>query len=147
MAKARPKESVEADMTPMIDMTFQLIAFFMVLVNFSEADQNQAINLPASELAKTPDFPPEGPITLQVEKNGNVIFHSNTATAPDLKDLQGMLRNEKNAQLMMNKNPKAATVIIRGDKNAKTGRVQMVVGIAQQEGFEKFVLRAKEVAN
>jgi len=28
----------EGDMTPMIDMTFQLIAFFMVLLNFSEAD-------------------------------------------------------------------------------------------------------------
>jgi len=27
----------EPDMTPMIDMTFQLIAFFMVLINFSQS--------------------------------------------------------------------------------------------------------------
>ena len=27
-------------MTPMIDMTFQLIAFFMFVVNFSEAEQD-----------------------------------------------------------------------------------------------------------
>ena len=42
-------------MTPMIDMTFQLIAFFMVLVNFADADQNARIRLPSSELAKPAD--------------------------------------------------------------------------------------------
>ena len=33
-------------MTPMIDVTFQLIAFFMFVLNFSEVDQDQRINLP-----------------------------------------------------------------------------------------------------
>ena len=37
-------------MTPMIDVTFQLIAFFMFVLNFSEVDQDQRINLPLSEL-------------------------------------------------------------------------------------------------
>ncbi len=146
MAKQRPQETVAADMTPMIDMTFQLIAFFMVLVNFSEADQNQAISLPSSELAKAPDLPPESPITLQVMENGDVIFAANIARDSDLKDLKSMLQNEKNAQLSVGKNPKKSNVIIRGDRKAKTGRVQQVVGVAQQEGFENFVLRAKEVA-
>ena len=39
------------DMTPMIDVTFQLIAFFMFVLNFSEVDQDQRVNLPSSELA------------------------------------------------------------------------------------------------
>ena len=43
------------DMTPMIDVTFQLIAFFMFVLNFSEVDQDQRINLPSSELARPPD--------------------------------------------------------------------------------------------
>lgn len=146
MAKPRPQETAEADMTPMIDMTFQLIAFFMVLINFTEADQNQAINLPSSELAKTPDFPPEGPITLQVEKNGNVLYGVQTARDPRLKDLESMLKQEFNVRKSMNKQPKASTVIIRGDKNAKTGRIQEVVGVAQNVGYEKFILRAKEVS-
>ena len=146
MAKPRPQETAEADMTPMIDMTFQLIAFFMVLINFTEADQNQAINLPSSELAKTPDFPPEGPVTLQVEKNGNVIFGIQTAKDFELKELEGMLKVEKNQRLLMGKDPKMSTIIIRGDKDAKTGRIQQVVGVAQNVGFEKFILRAKEVA-
>lgn len=146
MAKPRPQETAEADMTPMIDMTFQLIAFFMVLINFTEADQNQAINLPSSELAKTPDFPPEGPVTLQVEKNGNVIYGIQTAKDFELKDLESMLKKEFTQRKLIGKDPKMSTIIIRGDKNAKTGRIQQVVGVAQNVGYEKFILRAKEVA-
>ena len=146
MAKPRPQETADADMTPMIDMTFQLIAFFMVLINFTEADQNQAINLPSSELAKTPDFPPEGPVTLQVERNGNVIFGVQTARDFELKDLESMLKTEFTLRKQMGKEPKASTIIIRGDKNAMTGRIQQVVGVAQDVGYEKFILRAKEVA-
>ena len=46
----------------MIDMTFQLIAFFMVLINFTEADQNERIKLPTSEIVKPPDGPLDEPI-------------------------------------------------------------------------------------
>ena len=46
---------VEPDMTPMIDMTFQLIAFFMFTINFSDTEQDQRVTLPASELAKPPE--------------------------------------------------------------------------------------------
>ena len=31
----------EGDLTPMIDMTFQLIAFFMVLINFTDTEQDE----------------------------------------------------------------------------------------------------------
>ena len=41
--------STEIDMTPMIDMTFQLITFFMVVKNFSEAEQDDRIQLPLAE--------------------------------------------------------------------------------------------------
>ena len=43
---------VENDMTPMIDVTFQLITFFMFVLNFSEAEQDERIQLPSSQLAK-----------------------------------------------------------------------------------------------
>ncbi|MCA9248676.1 MAG: biopolymer transporter ExbD, partial [Planctomycetales bacterium] len=65
---------LEGDLTPMIDMTFQLIAFFMVLVNFSDAEQDQRIKLPSSELAKPPDAPFEEPRYLQLTKDDTVLF-------------------------------------------------------------------------
>ena len=49
-------EILEADLTPMIDMTFNLIAFFMFTINFADAERIEQIMLPKSSLAK----PPEG---------------------------------------------------------------------------------------
>lgn len=53
----------DIDMTPMIDMTFQLIAFFMFVVNFSEAEQDDRIQLPSSQLAKPAEAPFDVPET------------------------------------------------------------------------------------
>ena len=39
--KSLQQTVMEFDMTPMIDMTFQLIAFFMVLINFDASDQDE----------------------------------------------------------------------------------------------------------
>jgi len=49
MAKSLGTALVEMDMTPMIDVTFQLIIFFMLAISFAEADHDHRINLPLSE--------------------------------------------------------------------------------------------------
>jgi biopolymer transport protein ExbD len=132
----------KGDMTPMIDMTFQLIAFFMVVVNFTEAEQNELIHLPSSELAKPPDEPLPSPITLQLTSDGMVIMH---ADEYPLARLRGALLREKQ---VIDANPKRssreATIIIRADREAKTGKVQELIKVCQDTGFEKFALRAKE---
>jgi len=51
--------TTDIDMTPMIDMTFQLITFFMFVMNFSEAEQDERIQLPSSQLAKPVEYVPE----------------------------------------------------------------------------------------
>lgn len=136
----------KADMTPMIDMTFQLIAFFMVLINFSEADQNERIKLPLSELAKPPEAPLETPITLHLTDEGTVIFGTKEV---DLAQLRGELLLEKQVlQARSAESAKSATIVIRADRAAKTGEVQEVIKICQEKGleFQKFVLRAKHEA-
>ncbi len=130
----------EADMTPMIDMVFQLIAFFMVLVNFSEVDQHQAITLPQSVLAKPPEEPPESPITLQLTRGGRVYL---AGQAMGIPELASYMRIEANALKAHGKSPGSTPVIIRGDSRAKTGQVQELITVCQDEGFEKFALRAK----
>jgi biopolymer transport protein ExbD len=69
-------------MTPMIDMTFQLITFFMFVMNFSEAEQDDRIQLPLSQLAKPVDGPVEKPITLQLTSKGSVIYAGELISAP-----------------------------------------------------------------
>jgi biopolymer transport protein ExbD len=133
--------SAEADMTPMIDMTFQLIAFFMVLINFSDAETNERIKLPASQLAKPPDAPLETPITLQVTKEGTVLYSAQELAVSALK---APLLLEKNLLERQKKSATDATIIIRADGETKTGVVQEVIKVSQEAGFEKFVMRAMQ---
>ncbi len=132
----------EGDMTPMIDMVFQLIAFFMVLVNFTEADQNQRIHLPSSELAKPPDAPLDSPITIHVTEDGTAIMGPNEVP---IQGLTRLLTIEH--QVLVRKGDgraKEATIIIRGDGITQFGLIQEVIQVCQDVGFEKFALRAKQ---
>jgi biopolymer transport protein ExbD len=142
--RLKPKEgmpSAEADMTPMIDMTFQLIAFFMVLINFSDAETNERIRLPSSQLAKPPDGPLETPITLQVTQEGTVLY---AAQELGVSALKAPLLLEKNLLERQKKSASDATIIIRADAETKTGVVQDVIKVSQEAGFEKFVMRAMQ---
>ncbi len=131
----------EGDMTPMIDMTFQLIAFFMVLINFSQGEQNERIKLPDSELAKPPEAPLEYPITLHLTKEGTVILGGDEIS---IEGLSVYLSREANVLEIQGKPLSDATLIIRGHREAQTGRVQELIRKCQENRFEKFALRAKE---
>jgi len=131
----------EPDMTPMIDMVFQLIAFFMMLINFAEGDQNERIKLPASELAKPAVSPLDSPITLHVTQEDTVIIGGQEVSVEGLKPF---LDREASVLTMRGRSPSVATIIIRGDMDAKTATVQDVIRLCQLSKFEKFVLRAKE---
>jgi biopolymer transport protein ExbD len=131
----------EGDMTPMIDMTFQLIAFFMVLINFSQGEQNERIQLPDSELAKPPEAPLEYPITLHLTKEGTVIIGGEEVS---IEGLAPYLVREANVLEIQGKPLSDATLIIRGHREAQTGRVQELIRKCQENRFEKFALRAKE---
>ena len=45
-----------------------------MLINFSDAEQNERVKLPTSELAKPPDAPIDDPIFLHLTKQGSVFF-------------------------------------------------------------------------
>ncbi len=75
----------EGDMTSMIDMVFQLIAFFMVLINFSQDDQNAKITLPESELAKPTEAPSEFPIVIHLDRDARVYMGANEGTVDSIR--------------------------------------------------------------
>jgi biopolymer transport protein ExbD len=132
--------STDIDMTPMIDMTFQLITFFMFVMNFSEAEQDERIQLPLSQLAKPVEGVIETPITLQLTNSGSIIYAGELVA---VRDIGSYLEREKSVMLDAGKEPSAATVIVRADGRAKTGEVQDIIRICQEKGFERFALRAQ----
>ena len=138
-----PRGIVEGDLTPMIDMTFQLIAFFMLVINFSDIEQDQRVTLPASELARPPEAPYEHPLTIHLTKNDRFIYGGREVT--QLAQLRSALLQE--TQIILRHTTKKladVTVIIRADEDAKTGLVQQVIQACQELEFERFALRGKQ---
>ncbi|GAB5403982.1 MAG: biopolymer transporter ExbD [Aureliella sp.] len=137
--KSSPK--AEADLTPMIDMTFQLIAFFMVLINFSQSEQNDKVKLPSSELAKPVEAPIDYPIIVHLTSTGTVVIGGDEVTIETL----GSRMSPEIAMLKLDgKTVKDANIIIRGHETVPGGRVQDLVSKCQDLGFEQFALRVKE---
>lgn len=138
-----PQGIVEGDLTPMIDMAFLLIAFFMFVINFSEVEQDQRITLPASELARPPEAPYEQPLTIHLTDDDHFIYGGKELmTIGALRS--DLLQETQIIERLTTKKVSDVTVIIRADEDAKTGIVQRVIQIAQQLGFEKFALRGKQ---
>lgn len=135
--------AAECDWTPMIDMTFQLIAFFMFVLNFNDADQDERIRLPLTELAKPTEVAAERPLTLHLTREGTVIF---SGREMPLANLKGELRNEAEVLRRLEKTPASVTMIVRADADAETGQVQELIQACQEAKFEKFSLRAKQKA-
>ena len=73
--KKSKSEILEGDLTPMIDMTFQLIAFFMVLINFTQSETNDMVQLPDSALAKPPDAQLENLVIIHLAEDGTAIMN------------------------------------------------------------------------
>ncbi|EMI43005.1 ExbD/TolR family protein [Rhodopirellula sp. SWK7] len=139
--KRQKVDMAEGDMTPMIDMTFQLIAFFMVLINFAQTEANDHVVLPNSKLVKPPEAPLVFPIVLHVAADGRVYLGGDDYTAETLRiglDRElAVIRGE-------GKKPGDANVVIRGHKDCAAGEIQEVVRVCQDSQLVNFALRVKE---
>ena len=128
-------------MTPMIDVTFQLIAFFMFVLNFSEVDQDQRINLPLSELARPPEVAYDQPLTIQLTSEDTILFAGDELTTNALKSA---LLREARLIRFAEKELSDVTVVIRADRLAKTGKVQELIQLCQEAEFDTFALRGRQ---
>jgi biopolymer transport protein ExbD len=138
----KPKSKHESlDMTSMIDLSFLLISFFMVVINFSDVDQNERIMLPATELARPPESPPAEPLVIQVLQDGNAIF---AGDKHDKESLSRTLDREVMFFKQMNITTKDMTVILRADARCPTGLVRDIVELCQEKKFENFKFRARQ---
>jgi biopolymer transport protein ExbD len=126
----------------MIDMTFQLIAFFMILINFDASEQSEEIQLPVSILAKPPEAPADVAITVQMDEEGHPIMAGQPYATPE--DVRPLLDLERETLEQRGQSVDNATIIIRAHKDAKTGVVQNLIKVCQDAQFEKFTLRAQE---
>ncbi len=150
--KIKPSSSSQCqlDMTPMIDVTFQLIAFFMFVMNVDDVEQHQAIRLPASDLAKPPEKITRTIFTVHITKpdegGQSYVYFANRKFIIGGIDLKQAIEKERLILQFDRRQPTDPNVIVmvRGDALARSGEVQRVVETWQDGGFINYALRARQ---
>ncbi len=151
----KPTSNVpEVDMTPMIDIVFQLIAFFMVITNFEQAKADERVKLPRDPLVEPPKSKAEKELVVNIgflrDKDGNktdptpYVFDGNGDNytvdlyAPRLRSEAQFFQGEPDTEL------KDVLVSIRADADVPHGDVTRTVQYAQDAGFERFAFKATQ---
>jgi len=138
-------EKAEPNLTPLLDMVFQLITFFMLVINFKGASLDLSLKLPvlgsARPLERTGKLEPlllnidaEGRVTVQGKKIDVEQFI--TREARFLKNqLQILGTPIENGELPV-------PVIVRADRAAPFHLVNHILKICQDQGYRQFSLSA-----
>ncbi len=140
--KKRYENVFEGDWTPMIDMVFQLVAFLLLIINFSDSEKSAEIQLPLSSIVKPPESLPPYKIILNVEDSGMIKF--GTFPPVNLNAIRPILLREIGAASRLDVLTEKINVIIRADMNVKTGLVQELMDVCKKEGLESFSMRVLE---
>lgn len=137
------------NMTSLIDIVFLLISFFTLVINFSNAEQNERVLLPKSELAQPPDALPGEILTFQVTDNQEIVLGSITCHLDDTAGTGVSFSRQLMSELQVIRaitrtDPANVTAVIRADETVQTGFVQRLIAACQNQGMESFVLRARQ---
>ena len=99
------------NITPLIDIVFLLIIFFLVASHFVKSESHEPVDLPVTPGAKSDDEQQPRRVTITVKENGQMIVNGRTTPIAELSVLLTSLRAEERG---------AETEIrIRGDRRAK----------------------------
>ena len=125
MAHKRRSEGCEVDMTPMIDVVFQLIIFFIVTLKMDESRKEEI------ELAEAKDGPVienQDPKTtaIEVDEHGWISMHGAQLTK---------LRLRRILKTKYDRNRGPYPVLIRGDRRARHEDIRSVMDICTSVGI------------
>lgn len=98
------------ELTPMIDVVFLLIVFFLVATTFQQMERELEVSVPQSETAGAGENGPE-PIIVNVLEDGRVVVHGNAVTLDQLQTLVGRTiaeREDRRAKAVIRAHSKLA---------------------------------------
>lgn len=130
---ARIKRKASVDVSPMIDVIFQLVLFFLVSVSFS-AVSKISVNLPqsTSSAAAQPSA-----VEIVSRKDGTVML--NGADIP-IEDLPAALSKLDTGGLQKREVP----VVLCADRDVTAGRIAEIFDAVREGGFASVQLRTEQ---
>lgn len=138
------RSRLEVKMTPMIDVVFLLLVFFVWTASFDVVEHvlpSQLSPLVGTSPPESPDVPPpeadfDDVVVRLINQGGQVAWTINEAPMANLDDLKQQL--DQIARIKRD-----APVILHPDGNVALGDVIDVYDISRQVGFEKVQFAAE----
>ncbi len=120
----RNKHSPGIDLSPMLDVIFQLILFFLVSTTFASLP-GISVNLPSSSTSQSSDA---GGITITVEESGMIWFNDAESS---LEILGSQIAAFDTGAVSKDLYP----VMISADSNVVNGTIVNIFDVLRQNGF------------
>ena len=143
--------SAEPNLTPILDMVFQLITFFMLVINFKSAAMDLDLKLPVVGSARPVDNKGKDDLLiLNINSQGKLKVYGRLVA-----DVAAYIASEAQASLLVarqsNVNLKSgdelpSTVVIRADKDTPFAMLNTIIAACQKNGFRNFALKAMNKA-
>jgi biopolymer transport protein ExbD len=139
-------EGAEPNLTPMLDMVFQLVTFFMLVINFKAASLDLSLKLPVVGSARPVDTKGQEELLIL-----NIDLHGKLNVYGMPKEVGSYIAGEAQASLLEARrtNPTIkmgdelpTTVVVRADKTTPFKLLYNVIKICQDNGYRKFALKA-----
>ena len=122
------------ELTPMIDVVFLLMIFFLVASKLDEADRFIDVVLPKASAAKPLTSRPRE-FLVNIDRQGNYFVGARPVTIGDLQTLLKQAAVD---------NPKRQTVIVRADENVAHKFVVAAMNACVEAGIEDYQVQSAE---
>lgn len=137
----------EPNLTPILDMVFQLITFFMLVINFKSAEMDLSLKLPVVGSARPVDSKGQKELlVLNIDDVGTLKIYNRPVA-----NIDGYIQQEAQAsRLAARLTPEdieageelPTTIVIRADRATPFKMLNRVIKACQDNGFRKFALKA-----
>ena len=144
MTRSRSTKTAEPNLTPILDMVFQLITFFMLVVSFKTASLDPGIRLPVVGTARPCAQETEHNfVVLNIDAFGTLRVYGQACNLERyLAEEASAIRQAayRNGQKEEDAEFRMATVI-RADKSTPFGQLNRVLAACKKHGFRNVTLK------
>lgn len=127
----KPSDEPRIDLTPMVDVVFLLLIFFMISTTFVESP-GISIKLPESSSQKIDREPKE--IKIYLSKEGDIYHGDQKISLSDYKTL--LAKHQSEAE--------STTVLLLADQESRHGKVVTLMDFARDAGFVKLAIATEQ---
>jgi len=146
MTASLGEKGAEPNMTPILDMVFQLITFFMLVINFQGAALDLSLQLPVLGSARPVDTQgQEDLLVLNIDAEGRLKIYGvekDVATYIAEEKRVAVKKLERAGKAYNDGDELPTTVVIRADRSTPFKLLNGVIKTCQDAGFRRFALKA-----